>query len=333
VIELSDLQLASLRITRFIFHVVHHGEPEPVFFDELDIEEFEPFFLDRVKSILNGTAYEFNPQAGVYTTLREISGDKTLFVDHSRQLAVNFHSHGLEDKRIKKGVMILMEVKTLQKNMFAIIKYEHDQVLRYRHDGAGIVLENVTDTFTRSPDSMQKAALIDMTEENPVVMVLDRNVRAGISGFFQGFLNVRRRKSEQEKSKALWDVIKNTTSRHLDELPRDFSKDVQTRTEEFFESNDKFNPDRYFDTVFGSDATDSVRNTYKHYLQKEDLENEQFYIDKEAASVPRKNKIRTAEGVTIYYDQNAASSIQISYGQDGEKDIIVIESKRVREEL
>jgi len=45
VIELSDLQLASLRITRFIFHVVHHGEPEPVFFDELDIEEFEPFFL------------------------------------------------------------------------------------------------------------------------------------------------------------------------------------------------------------------------------------------------------------------------------------------------
>lgn len=332
-IELSDLQLASLRITRFIFHVVHHGEPEPVFFNELDIGEFEPFFLDRVRSILNGTAYEFNPQAGVCTALQEISKDKALFVEHSRQLAVNFHSHGLEDKRIKKGVMILMEVKTLQKDMFAIIKYEHDQVLRYRNDGAGVVLENVADTFTRSPDSMQKAALIDMTEEEPVVMVLDRNVRSGISGFFQGFLNVRRRKSEQEKSKILWDVVKNTTSKHLDDLPRDFSKDVQIRAEEFFENNDQFNPDRYFDTVFGPDAGDSVRNTYKHYLQKEDLENEQFYLDKEAASVPRKNKIKTAEGITIYYDQNSASSIQISYGQDGEKDIIVIESKRVREEL
>lgn len=332
-IELSDLQLSSMRITRFIFHVVHHGEPEPLFFDELDIGEFEQFFLERVKSILNGTDYEFNPQSGVYNTLKEIYDDESLFLERSRQLAVDFHSHGLDDKRIKKGVMILMEVKTLQKDMFAIIKYEHDQVLRYRNEGAGIVLENVTDTFTRSPDSMQKAAIIDMSDENPVVMVLDRNVRAGISGFFQGFLNVRRRKSEQEKSKMLWDVVKSTSNKHLEELPRDFSRDAVERSDQFFENNEQFNPDQYFDTVFGPQANDSIRNTYKHYIQKEDLENEQFCLDKESASVPRKYKVKTAEGVTIYYDQKAASSVQISYGKDGDKDVIIIESKRVREEL
>lgn len=44
-INLSNEQLAALRITRFIFHVVHHGEPEPIFLDEIETGEFESFFF------------------------------------------------------------------------------------------------------------------------------------------------------------------------------------------------------------------------------------------------------------------------------------------------
>ncbi len=332
-ILLSNEQLASLRITRFIFHVVHHGEAEPLFFEEIDVGEFEPFFLERVKSILKGTAYEFNPQSDVCTILDSINDDPSLFLEQSRQLAVNLHSHGLDDKRIKKGVMILMSLVTLEKELFAIIKYEHDQVLRYKNDGAQVVLENVTDTFTQSPDAMQKAALIDMSTENPEVMVLDRNVRAGISGFFQGFLNVRRAKSEREMTETLLDVVKNTSNKHLDELPPEFTREVQNRAEELLQNGDRFDNEQFFTKVFGPDVDDSVRNTYKHYIEKEDLENEQFYLDKEAASVPRKRKVKTAEGVTIYFGEKAASTVQISYGQNGDKDVIIIESSRAREEL
>ena len=332
-IEFTAEQLASMRITRFIFHVVHHGEAEPEFFDEIETGEFESFFLERVKSILKGTAFEFNPQSEVCTKLEQIKTDSSLFVDLSRQLAVNFHAHGLDDKRIKRGVMILMEIKTLEKELFSIIKYEHDQVLRYQHKGTEVVLENVTDTFTRSPDAMQKAALIDMTEENPVVMVLDRNVRAGISGFFQGFLNVRRKKTEREITETIWDVVRETSNRHLDDLPKGFSKEVQQRTGEFLQNRDQFDGEELFEQVFGPHANDSIRSTYKHCLQKEDLENEQLYLDKEAAGPPRKLKIRTAEGVTVYVDEKAVSTVQISYGQNGEKDVIIIESARVREEI
>ncbi len=332
-ISLSVDQLASLRITRFIFHVVHHGEQEPLFFDELDVGEFEEFFLDRVKSVLKGTPYEFNPQAQVWNHLSAIMEEPALFLDQSRQLAVNFHSHGLEDKRIKKGVMILMQLKTLEKELYAIIKYEHDQVLRYSNDGEKVILENVTDTFTRSPDAMQKAALIDMSEESPVIMVLDRNVRDGISGFFQGFLNVRRKKSERELTQSLWDVVKSTSKEHIDELPPDFAHQVQQRAGEFLQSRDNFDDEEFYQEVFGSFGNDSVRNTYKSCLQKADMENEQFYLDKEAAAAPRKRKIKTAEGVTIYFNERSASTVQISYGQNGDKDVIVIESSKVREEI
>jgi hypothetical protein len=332
-INLSNEQLASLRIKQFIFHVVHHGEPEPVLFNELEIGEFEPFFLDRVRSILKGTAYEFNPQADVCGLLEAVKEDSSLFVDHSRQLAVNFHAHGLDDKRIKKGVMILMSLVTLDKELFSIIKFEHEQVLRYRNDGSSVFLESVADTFTQSPDAMQKAAVIDMSEEDPVVMVLDRNVRGGISGFFQGFLNVRRAKSEKEKTETLLDVVRNTSNQHLDDFPPDFTREVQSRADEFLQNGEQFDNEEFFTKVFGPDVNDSVRNTYKHYIQKEDLENEQFYLDKDAASVPKKRKIRTAEGLTIYFNEKSASSIKISYGQNGEKDMIVIESMKVREEM
>ncbi|MFP4681254.1 MAG: nucleoid-associated protein [Chitinispirillaceae bacterium] len=332
-ISLSVDQLASLRITRFIFHVVHHGEPEPFFFEELDIGEFEGFFLERVKSILKGTPYEFNPSAQVWEHLDAVINEPVEFVDRSRQLAVNFHAHGLDDKRIKKGVMILAELKTLGKELFAIIKYEHDQVLKYRNDGKNVVLENVYDTFTRSPDAMQKAALVDMSEESPVVMVVDRHVRDGISGFFQGFLNVRRKKSQKELTDSLWSVVKNTSKEHLEELPPDFAHEVKQRTGDFLQNRENFDDDQFFDEVFGPYANDQVRNTYKSCLQKADMENEQFCLDREAASVPRKRKIKTAEGVTIYFNEKSASSVQISYGQDGEKDVIIIESERIREEL
>ena len=228
--------------------------------------------------------------------------------------------------------MILMELTAEEKTMYAIVKYEHDQVLRYHAKGAQVVLENVTDTFTRSPDAMQKAALIDMSEENPMVMVLDRNVRGGISGFFQGFLNVRRKKSEREMTKTLLDVVKSTSSKHLDELPRDFSKEAQARTDEFLQSRDQFDDEEFFTQVFGSHANDSIRSTYKHRLEEEDLANEQFYLDKEAAAKSTKRKIKTAEGVTIYYGEKAGSTIKVSYGQNGEKDVIIIESARIQEE-
>lgn len=334
-INLSNEQLAALRITRFIFHVVHHGEPEPIFLDEIETGEFESFFLDRVKSILKGTAFEFNPQAAVCTLLENLNNDSSTFVELSRQLAVDFHAHGLDDKRIKKGVMILIKLSTLEKELFAIIKYEHDEVLRYSNDGSRVVLESVTDTFTRSPDAMQKAALIDMSEENPVVMVLDRNVRAGISGFFQGFLNVRRRKSEREVTESLWNVVKNTSNKHIDELPKDFPRDIQQRTDEILKNKDNVNNEEFFDQVFGPYANDSIKSTYRSYLQKEDLENEQFYLDREAAAVlmPKKRKIKTAEGVTIYFSEKSESTVQISYGQNGEKDVIIIETARIREEM
>lgn len=333
-IKLSNEQLAALRITRFIFHVVHHGEPEPIFLDEIETGEFETFFLERVKSILKGTDYEFNPQAGVCTLLETVCNDSSQFVELSRQLAVDFHAHGLDDKRIKKGVMIFMKLSTLEKELFAIIKYEHDEVLRYSNNGSKVMLESVTDTFTRSPDAMQKAALVDMSEENPVVMVLDRNVRAGISGFFQGFLNVRRRKSGKEMTETIWDVVKATSNKHVDELPREFTKEVQQRADEFIKSKDCFDGEAFYDQVFGPYANDSIRNTYKSCLQKEDLDNEQFYLDKEAAvSTPKKRKIKTAEGVTIYFDSSAASTVQLSYGQNGEKDVIIIETAHIREEM
>ncbi|MFW5813686.1 MAG: nucleoid-associated protein [Fibrobacterota bacterium] len=332
-ISLSVDQMASLRITRFIFHVVHHGEPEPLFFDELEMGEFEEFFLERVKGILKGTAYEFNPSAQVWSHLDAIINEPVEFVDRSRQLAVNLHAHGLDDKRIKKGVMILAELKTLGKELFAIIKYEHDQVLRYRNDGKQVVLEHVTDTFTRTPDAMQKAALIDMSGESPVVMVVDRHVKDGISGFFQGFLNVRRKKSQKELTDSLWDVVKSTSKEHLEELPPDFAHEVKQRTGEFLQNRENFDDDQFFEEVFGPYANDSVRNTYKSCLQKADIENEQFYLDKESASVPKKRKIKTAEGVTVYFNERSASTVQISYGQDGEKDVIIIESSRIREEL
>ena len=102
-IKLSKEQLAALRITRFVFHVVHHGESEPFFLDEIDVGEFEPFFLERVKSILKGTAFEFNPRQGFVPFWRRF---RMILLSFGAVEAVGcrFHAHGLDDKRIRRGL-------------------------------------------------------------------------------------------------------------------------------------------------------------------------------------------------------------------------------------
>ena len=56
---ISEKEFGSLGIKEFIFHVVHHGPDQPILFDETPLDDFEGFFLERVRDTLRGNRFVF----------------------------------------------------------------------------------------------------------------------------------------------------------------------------------------------------------------------------------------------------------------------------------
>jgi|APEBP8051072661_1049379.scaffolds.fasta_scaffold25779_1 hypothetical protein len=56
---LTDTEVEGLRITHFIFRVVHHGRLEPVRLEAAPLGPIEAFFLARIAETLKGNRHAF----------------------------------------------------------------------------------------------------------------------------------------------------------------------------------------------------------------------------------------------------------------------------------
>lgn len=328
---ISDEQTEVLRINRFIFHVVQHGKNEPILLDETPLGEFESFFLERVKDTLKGNKFEFNPGSATYKLLNEIAENSDNFIPNSKQLAINFHSS--QDKRIKPGVLIIMQLITGSREYYSLIKYEHEQVLTYNLEGnTRAILEEIANSFTKSKNALHKSALISLNNEGGELIVIDKTVQYDITDFFRGFLNVRRKYNEKEMTEIVQDAIIKTVQQHRDDLPREITSKIRTISYQAIQILDVFDSEQFFNKVFGIHGSEDIRNTFYTYLKKKDIEGESFRFDKNAVDFPKEKKYRTHEGVRLRYGVEAEHTVDINYGTGEKPTIITIKTSKLTEE-
>jgi hypothetical protein len=318
---LSKADIEKVSIDKFIFHVVQHGAKEPVLLDDTPIAGFEAFFLDRVKETLRGNHFIFVDGSSTCELLRTIESDPQKFVEISKTLARDFHTR--QDKRIKAGVLILMTLKAQKRQLYSFIKFDHEQVVSYDLVKTRAVLKEVSNSFTKSPDALHKSALIGLTPTGGDVIVVDRTVRAEITEFFKGFLNVKRKYNRADMTRQIEEVVRNTVKDHQDELPGSITRRVRDRFYELVQHRDAFDPDQFIAEYFGAHGTDKIRATFNGRLEKSGLEGERFKFDRDAVAKPEARKYRTVEGVRIEYGEEARGTVKIASKADGSATITV----------
>ena len=185
---LTEAEIERLRITNFIFHVVHHGRADPILLDAAPLGPFEDFFLARISETLEGNRFVFEDGSATRVSLARAAGDPGSFVHVSQELALRLHT---SDDRIKRGVLIVMMLSSGNRRFFSLIKYDHEKVIAFDVQDATAVLHDVVNSFTESPNALQKSALIELTDGGGDLAIIDRNRRIGISAFFERFLEVR----------------------------------------------------------------------------------------------------------------------------------------------
>lgn len=343
---LSDEEVASLRINRMIFHVVGKNLDVPVLLREITPLQHVDFFLERIKSSLKGNLFTFIANSNTDRILRIIKNDADnepiCFTEQSKLLASDFQSHH-SGGNTSMGCFFLFELMANDNKLYAIIKYDNEDVVRYVLDEQQTEnqiprLERFNESFVRKAEAMQKIALIRLSDEEHGgdIVVRDRSKRTNISGYFKGFLQVKRINSEEELCDKLVDVLKEVFKKHKELLPEGIQKSGVNKIYEVLGRGDfDYNseePTSLLTSIFGPvDEQSPIKKSFSTLSRDYGIDGESFRIIANNIQKPVRRRIETAENVVISY--NANHRPEIIDTDDGKKKITITTARIVIDDI
>lgn len=305
---LTAQEREMLRVESFIFHAVHHGRPAPTLFNEVPIGDFEQFFVGRVIDTLKGNRFTFNDRSTTLQALRDIDADPAMFVAVSKELATAFHD---DDGRFKQGILIVLSLVTNGRRLYSLIKYDYgDRVLGVVEQDAVALLTAVAKPLTENKKSLQKSALIELSEAGGDLVVIDHSERSGITNFFRDFLEVTRSHSDAEMTTALTKSLLRTIQAHAAELPDEIATGWRQKLDGIVRRRQNFDEDQLFADLFGAHGSEGIKDTYDMQMVTAGLDGQSFRFNRDALPIVGPQKFRTTEGIEITVPEAAAGTFE-----------------------
>lgn len=325
----------NIAIERMIFHVVGPEEASLVLLEEIEPGDHSDFFIDRVRAAANGVMFDFIAASPVLAALRRIEEDDSRFASETKDLATLFN--GMHTGAASVGVFLTFILNVGGERIYAIIKYDHEEVLSYTieedEDVRRALIAALTSTFVRSPDALQKAAIIRLNGAGGELSVRDRVSPSKVTRYFQGFLGARRRFQPDQLTQTLSEITKKTARKHAQALGPAVMSQLNRRVYEVVQAQPGFDPrnsEPFLAAVFGPLADDSpVRTTFDKELRNSRIENEVFDFDRQAVPRPRRKHMVTDEGIEVIYDRQYEDRV-VREPRPGGGERIVIETGGIR---
>ncbi|MGC0867804.1 nucleoid-associated protein [Pantoea agglomerans] len=343
---LTDEEALDLRINRMIFHVVGKNLDVPILLSEISPLQHVDFFLERIKSSLKGNAFSFLSDSNTERILRIIRNDADhnpeCFTEQSKLLASDFQSHH-SGGNTSMGCFFLFELISNGKKLYAIIKYDNEDVVRYvldekQADNQIPRLERFNESFVRKAEAMQKIALIRLSEQKSGgdIVVRDRSKRTNISRYFKGFLQAKRKNREEELCEKLIDVLKDVFKKNKSILPEGIQKsgvnkiyEVLCRADFKYDAEE---PIPLLTSIFGPlDEKPTIEKSFTTISRDHGIDGESFVVIAKDIQKPNRRRIVTAENVVISYNINQRPLITDT--DDGKKKITILTAKVIEDDV
>ena len=320
-----------VKIEDFIFHVVHNDGDEPILMEETPIGNFEPFFIDRIREVVEGNKFNFDPDSSFLDEIRVL--DKrphARFLEISKEFAISFHKH---DRRISPGVMIFMNVKIDRVRKYVLLKYDHESVVYYVTDEKKhtAILKMLVNTISKHRDALQKSAIIDIDSDpdNPSAIIYDKSKPSHITGFFRDFLGVTRKYSDEVLAEKVLDSFKETVKYFRQDLPTEVRTDITGKFQTAVKNKPEFQPATFLKDTLGGMVTPEMEARFQRELRSNDVAGDSFTFNNQVWAPKRKRYI-TREGVQLMVPTDADDTVKFT--TEGNKTIITITTEEYKEE-
>jgi 37-kD nucleoid-associated bacterial protein len=346
---LSDEERSTLKIRRMILHVVGaSGEDfkEQPEFDEIEHEEF---FVARLLDVDVSPVHKFNLLSDTKQSVERIARGHDDFEEGAQRLSRMFsnqHRGASSD-----GAFFIFEMGTsdARVKLYSFAKYDYSQAIE-RIDNAGrSELRQIVQAFIADKKAIQKSCIIRVRNGSAEIDVAarDRAKQApDLSGYFEGFLDVSRFRTDAELTSQLKEALTDILKACAEDLPPGGISRAHSAAREILRNREQIDNDAVLEAVLvacGSPDDENVRRRIEkassRALKSKRLDGVEFRPNRDALGVASRKRVETVEGVRLEYpgglEGNGVTRIQrpgggIRFTIDTNKELVLDELVRER---
>lgn len=334
----TDGEKADLRITNMILHVVGGEEFTP---ESVRQVEHEEFFIARILDTDTDAIYSFRDTSATKAQLERIATGTESFERGTQSLSATFSRWHVNSSR--DGALFIFELSSEDNNqtkLYSMIKYDYSEAIEQASPEDGGLLRRIVHAFVADKKAIQKSSLVRVVGgvAETLVSARDRMKKAPeIVDYFANFLDVVRSMSDHELNTKVVTLLRETlTSCKADlqeTIPRAFSiaKAALAQRREI-------NEDAIIDAVLlaaGNPVDEQVitrlQNATRRKIRSARIENLVFPSDQTILGRPPMRRIRTTEGVTVLYPDDAGMTVTRETKANG-GELITIDTQAITED-
>lgn len=334
----TDEEIGSLRIENMILHVVGEGD---FVAEHARRVEHEEFFIDRIRDTDVAGVFSFNPASQTKGQLERIAARSDTFEAGTQALSREFAR--LHLGHVRDGAFFIFELSTRSQGgkIYSLIKYDYSEAIEQADDEQGL-LRRIVHAFIADKKAIQKSALIRVVNNiaEATLSARDRMKRQpDIGDYFAAFLDVTRTRNDQELNQQMVNVIRETLQSCQDVLPdRDVPRAFR-RAKDVLRDRQEITEDAIADAILAAAGNPEDENTRadlqartRRKVRSAKLEGLVFPPDRQVLRRPPLRRLKTTEGITLIYPDEADGAVVRRALRPGGGETITIQTERVTED-
>lgn len=336
---LTEQQYGSLSIEHMILHVVRDGPFNPELAREV---EHSDFFIERIRNTDASSVYSFEEESGVKAKIGEMARNEVAFEAGAQALSREFAR--LHHGGHKPGALFVFELGCDEPDVkiYSLIKYDYQEVIEQADADEGNLLRRILQAFVAEKRAIQKSAIVRVVNGvvEDAVSTLDRMKTAPeIGDYFASYLHVSRQRSDEELTQAVKDVVRQALGESRDLLPdRNVPRAIQ-RAQAVLRDRQQIDEDAVQEAILaaaGNPEDEGVRSQLqartRRKLRSAKLEGLAFPPSGRILQRPPIRQVKTTEGVTLIYPDDAAEGTvrRVDTAEGGQ--VITITTRHVTED-
>lgn len=316
---LSESEKASFDIKKFIFHIIIENQLQPIYLDEVNLEEDQlRFFTQRLVDVSEGVQHIFvdrDKSEFVRDCETLIANPKADFLKMSKKLAYSFKQ--FHSGQTSNGVFIAALVNVEGKrDLIFLLKLDNRKVYQYRLKGTKALLKELTQTFVEDKKAVQKSALIDVSDHYAWdVLAKERNppAKMALRTYFSKFLTVTEKDVPSTLTPKVVRAVRAWAIENIQDLdPNQDVSSYRARAVGYMMGAAMYKTEDFVDAVIMDEdegRREILTRSLKEYFDEVGMSGQSFIPNKASLKTAERKNIReTAEGVKIEWEGEAAQN-------------------------
>lgn len=322
-----------------ILHVVGDEEfnPEPA-----RIVEYPDFFIERIRDTDIAAVFEFRPTSSVKAQIERMARKDEGFEQGGQALAREFAR--LHPGSSRDGAFFIFELRTDNPDViiYSLIKYDYQQVIEQQEVNGSNLLRLIIHAFVADKRAIQKSALIRVVNGSveTAIAAKDRMKQAPeIGDYFAKYLDVTRTRDDEQLNRKLIEAVSKALKDLQEILPNKNVPLAFREAKTALSSRQRITEQAIEESIIAAAGNPEdeitltrIQSCVRRKIKSAKLEGLEFTPNRQLLSNPAIRRLRTTEGVLLFYpDREGNSNVaRISTPDGGE--IITITTRHIEED-